>query len=142
MSAVVDTGTDLGRRAAERLGDERVVWLVTVDPHGTPQPTPVWFLWNEAGEVVLQSQPRTAKLRNLRANPRGAVHLNSTRSGGDVAVLTGAAAIDDAGLSAAERAAYDAKYADDIRGLGMTPDGFHADYSVTVRFRPERLRGF
>ncbi|WP_435735555.1 TIGR03667 family PPOX class F420-dependent oxidoreductase [Cellulosimicrobium sp. PMB13] len=142
MSAVIDSGTEHGRRAAARLADERVVWLVTVDPHGTPQPTPVWFLWGAGGDVVLQSQPRTAKLRNVRANPRVAVHLNSTRSGGDVVVLTGTATVDDAGLTPAERAAYDEKYAADIQGLGTTPDGFHADYSVTVRIRPERLRGF
>ncbi|WP_454044273.1 TIGR03667 family PPOX class F420-dependent oxidoreductase [Cellulosimicrobium sp. Marseille-Q8652] len=142
MSAVVDRGTALGRRAAERLTDERVVWLVTVDPHGTPQPTPVWFLWGAEGDVVLQSQPRTAKLRNVRANPHVAVHLNSTRSGGDVVVLTGTATVDDGGLTSAERAAYDEKYGADIEGLGTTPDAFHADYSVTVRVRPEKLRGF
>ncbi|MGO1239848.1 MAG: hypothetical protein ACTMHU_00280, partial [Cellulosimicrobium funkei] len=39
----VDSTTRLGSRAAARLADEQVVWLVTVDPHGTPQPTPVWF---------------------------------------------------------------------------------------------------
>jgi len=141
--SVVDPATDLGGRAARRLADEQVLWLVTVDPHGTPQPTPVWFTWEAAsGEIVGQSRPRTAKLRNLRANPRVAVHLNSTRDGGDVVVLTGTAQVDDAGLGAGERAAYDAKYADGIRGLGTTPDGFHAEYAVTVRVRPGRLRGF
>ncbi len=142
MSAVVDPATALGRRAADRLVGEKVLWLVTVDPHGAPQPTPVWFLWGADGDLVLQSQPRTAKLRNVRQNQRVAVHLNSTRSGGDVVVLTGTAAVDDAGLTPAERAAYDEKYAGDVRDLGTTPDAFHADYSVTVRVRPERLRGF
>ncbi|WP_069386238.1 TIGR03667 family PPOX class F420-dependent oxidoreductase [Cellulosimicrobium cellulans] len=141
MSAVVDPGTDLGRRAAARLVDETVLWLVTVDPEGRPQPTPVWFLWGAGGDVVLQSQPRTAKLRNVRRNEHVALHLNSTRSGGDVVVLTGTALVDDAGLTPAERAAYDEKYAADIRDLGMSADEFHADYSVTVRVRPERLRG-
>ena len=138
----VDTTTRLGSRAAARLADEQVVWLVTVDPHGTPQPTPVWFRWDGADEIVVKSQPRTAKLRNVRANPRVAVHLNSTPSGGDVVVLTGTASVDDDGLSAAERSAYDAKYDDGIRGLGTTPDGFHDDYAVTLRVRLERLRGF
>jgi PPOX class probable F420-dependent enzyme len=142
MSAVVDPGTELGRRAAARLAAEKVLWLVTVDPQGTPQPTPVWFLWGAGGDLVLQSQPRTAKLRNVRGNERVAVHRNSTRSGGDVVVLTGTAVVDEAGLTPAERDAYDEKYADDIRGLGTTTDAFHADYSVTVRVRPGRLRGF
>jgi len=139
---VIDISTDLGARAAKRLADERVLWLVTVDPQGTPQPTPVWFHWDGQDGIVVKSQPRTAKLRNVRANPRVAVHLNSTRSGGDVVVLTGTATIDDDGPAADDRAAYDAKYDADIRGLGMTPDGFHADYAVTLRLHLDRLRGF
>lgn len=138
----IDTATDLGARAAARLADEPVIWLVTVDPDGAPQPTPVWFRWDGADGIVVKSQPRTAKLRNVRGNDRVAVHLNSTRSGDDVVVLTGTAAIDDGGLAPDERTAYDAKYDEGIRGLGMTPDGFHADYSVTVRVRLERLRGY
>ncbi|MDF2806999.1 MAG: class F420-dependent oxidoreductase [Cellulosimicrobium sp.] len=140
--AAIDTATDLGARAAARLADEQVIWIVTVDPDGAPQPTPVWFRWDGADEVVVKSQPRTAKLRNVRRNDRVAVHLNSTPSGDDVVVLTGTAAIDDGGLSREERAAYDAKYDEGVRGLGTTPDGFHADYSVTVRVRLERLRGY
>jgi len=141
-STVVDTGTTFGARAAARLRDEQVVWLTTVDPHGVPQPTPVWFWWDGDDEVVIRSQPGTAKLRNVRTTPGVALHLNSTPSGGDVVVLLGEGRVDDAGLTADERAAYDAKYADGIRGLGMTPGGFHADYSVTLRVRVRRLRGF
>ena len=85
-------------------------WDLTLDPEGRPQPTPVWFLWGAGGDVVLQSRPRTAKLRNVRRNEHVAVHLNSARSGGDVVVLTGTAVVDDAGLTPAERAAYDEKY--------------------------------
>ncbi|MBD8079323.1 TIGR03667 family PPOX class F420-dependent oxidoreductase [Cellulosimicrobium arenosum] len=141
--SVVDRSTEHGRRAAERLSADQVVWFVSVDPHGTPQPTPVWFWWDEGtGELVVQSQPRTAKLRNVRAQPRVAVHLNSTPGGGDVVVLTGSARIDDAGLTSDERSAYDGKYAVGLRGLNMTADDFHADYSVTVRITPERVRGF
>lgn len=141
--SVVDPTTVFGRRVTERLTREHIAWLVTVDPHGTPQPTPVWFGWDPgSGEIVLKSEPRTAKLRNVRANPRAAVHLNSSAGGGDVVVLVGTARIDDDGLSAEERAAYDAKYADGMRGLGTTPEDFHTGYSVTLRITPERLRGF
>ncbi|MFC7877631.1 TIGR03667 family PPOX class F420-dependent oxidoreductase [Isoptericola sp. NPDC057391] len=142
VSTVVDTATTFGARAAARLRDEEVVWLTTVDPHGTPQPTPVWFWWDGDDEVVIRSQPGTAKLRNVGLAPGVALHLNSTRSGGDVVVLLGEGRVDDAALTSDERAAYDAKYADGMRGLGMTPDGFHADYSVTLRVRVRRLRGF
>ncbi|WP_265523076.1 TIGR03667 family PPOX class F420-dependent oxidoreductase [Oerskovia flava] len=139
--SVIDTSTDLGARAAGRLAEEPVAWLVTVDPHGTPQPTPVWFVRTGDG-LVVASQPATAKLRNVRANPRVALHLNSTRTGDDVIVLVGAAAIDDAGLTEAERDAYDAKYSEPMRGIGMTPAQFHEEYSVILRIAPEKLRGF
>jgi hypothetical protein len=49
---------------AARLTDERALWLVTVDPHGTPQPKPVLSWWDGADGVVVESEPRTAKLRN------------------------------------------------------------------------------
>jgi PPOX class probable F420-dependent enzyme len=142
MSGLVDAGSEFGRRAAARLAAEEVVWLVTVDPRGVPQPTPVWFLWDGEDELVIKSQPARAKLRNVRAHPAVALHLNATPTGGDVVVLTGTAEVDEGGPTDAERSRFDEKYADAIRGLGMTPDGFHADYSATVRVRAQRLRGF
>jgi PPOX class probable F420-dependent enzyme len=125
--------------ASKRLDEEVVVWLSTVDPAGTPQPTPVWFLWT-GSEVLIFSQPRTAKLRNLRGNPRASVHLNSTPRGGGIVVLTGVAEI--AEPSTEELAAYDEKYASHIEGLGMPAKDFHASYSVPIRLRPEKTRGF
>lgn len=121
-----------------RLDDETVVWLTTVNGSGTPQPTPVWFLWT-GSEVLIFSEPGKAKLRNLRGNPRASVHLNSTPRGGGIVVLSGVAEI--AEPSAEELAAYDEKYADDIKRLGMTAAAFHASYSVPIRLRPEHMRG-
>jgi hypothetical protein len=71
-----------------------------------------------------------------------ALNLNATRSGGDVVVLTGVATHDEAGFTVDELARYDAKYARDIRGLGMTPEQFHSDYSEVIRVRVKKLRGF
>jgi hypothetical protein len=64
MPVVDPTTTTLGSRVAARLTDERALWLVTVDPHGTPQPKPVLSWWDGADGVVVESEPRTAKLRN------------------------------------------------------------------------------
>ena len=123
---------------AERLRDEIVIWLTTVNPAGTPVPTPVWF-WYAADEVILFSQPGTAKLRNLRGNPRATLNLNTNSMGGDIVVLSGTVEFADA--TADELAAYDEKYAEHIERLGMTPDGFHASYSVPLRFRVRKARG-
>ncbi|KRC37418.1 hypothetical protein ASE27_05575 [Oerskovia sp. Root918] len=137
----IDTTTTLGARAAERLDADLVVWLTTVDPTGTPQPTPVWQI-RSGDDVVILSEPRKAKLRNAAANPRAALHLNSTPAGWDVQVLTGRLVLDPVGLSAEERTRYDTKYRSPIAGLGMSPEEFHAAYSEVLRFTPERLRGF
>ncbi|MFE6969674.1 TIGR03667 family PPOX class F420-dependent oxidoreductase [Isoptericola sp. NPDC057653] len=144
--APVDLSTPHGLRAAERLRTEEVVWLTTVDPSGTPQPTPVWFLWQPGddgvGEVLLLSRPGTAKLRNVRRSPRVALHFGTDEVGDDVVVLVGRAAVDDGGLTAHQAAAFDARYAGPIRRLGMTPDQFRAEYAVLLRVVPDRLRGW
>jgi PPOX class probable F420-dependent enzyme len=137
----IDTTTAFGARIARQLDDEIVVWLTTIAKSGTPEPTPVWFLWSN-GELLISSQPGKAKLRNIAARPRVSVNFNATHSGGDVGVLTGDAVIDEKGLTEEELAAYNTKYGDPIRGLGMTADEFHASYSVLIRISPDKLRGF
>lgn len=136
----IDPGTRLGSRAAGRLDDEVVVWLTTVAPSGTPQPTPVWFSWTGADFLVF-SQPDKAKLRNLGLNPRVAVNFNGTETGGDIQVFTGRGVVDENGPSPDELSAYDEKYDDAIRGIGMTREQFHAEYSVLIRITPDKLRG-
>jgi hypothetical protein len=42
---MLDLTTDFGKRAAERLAKEKVIWLTTVGVDGAPQPNPVWFVW-------------------------------------------------------------------------------------------------
>jgi PPOX class probable F420-dependent enzyme len=137
----IDTSTDFGKRIARQLDDEVVVWLTTVGASGTPAPKPVWFLWHD-DEILISSQPDKAKLHHIERHPQVAVNFNATHSGGDVGVISGTAAIDPAPISGEALAAYNAKYADDITRLGMTPDQFHASYSVLIRITPEKLRGF
>lgn len=128
-------------RQCERLSAEHVIWLTTVKPSGVPVPTPVWFLWS-SDEFLIFSEPQAPKLANIAANSTVAINFNSTPDGGDVAVFTADASVDPDGPSPAEWDAYVAKYADAIRGLEMTPEKFRADYSVLVRVRPSRLRGW
>jgi PPOX class probable F420-dependent enzyme len=137
----IDTSTGFGKRIARQLDDERIVWLTTVGRSSTPAPNPVWFLWYD-GQILIASQRDKAKLRNIAANPRVALNFNATHFGGDVGVLSGTAVIDDNAVAGDELAAYNSKYADDIAGLGMTPEQFHADYSVLIRITPDKLRGF
>jgi PPOX class probable F420-dependent enzyme len=138
---VVDTATQFGAKVAARLDSEHIVWLTTVGPSGTPQPNPVWFRWQD-GEFLIFSQADKAKLRNIARNPRVALNLNSTETGGDVVVLTGSARIDETGATGAEKAAFTEKYTKGLVDISMTEAQFYAEYSVPVRVTPDRLRGF
>jgi PPOX class probable F420-dependent enzyme len=136
----IDTGSEFGGRAARRLRDELIYWLVTVDPDGTPQPSPVWALWD--GETFLiYSQPDTPKLRNVASRPRVALHLDGDGRGGDIVIVTGDARIVSDAPPAARVPEYIAKYGEGIRRIGMTPESFARAYSVAVRVTPARLRG-
>ena len=101
----IDTSTDFGARATRHLEGDRIVWLATVGPDGTPQPSPVWFFW-DGDTALIRSQPLTPKLRNIEQRPRVSLHFNCTASGGDVVILTGDASLDTGTPPVNENAAY------------------------------------
>jgi PPOX class probable F420-dependent enzyme len=138
---LIDQSTEFGKRATERLGSEDVGWLTTTGKSGTPAPNPVWFLWRDDTLLVF-SQPDKPKLRNIARNPRVSLNLNSDRTGGEIVILSGTATIDAGGQTDDELAAFTAKYAEPIKGLGMTNEQFFADYSTLIRIAPDRIRGF
>ena len=138
---VLDEATPFGSRAASRLRDDRLAWLTTVDGRGTPQPVPVWFLWDGADSILVYSRPDTPKLRNIEANPRVSLHLDGDGQGGDVVVCLGAANVSDD--PPADRVPeYVAKYRDLIVIRNRwTPESFAADYAVPLRIAVTRIRG-
>jgi len=73
---------------AARLAGARTYWLGTVTPSGAPHAAPVWGTVHD-GTLYLYSERRTAKARNLAANPRVVVHLGS---GEDVLIVHGTVA--------------------------------------------------
>ncbi len=137
----LDFSTDFGKRAQERLEREQIGWLVTVGGDGTPQPSPVWFLWD--GETALiYSQPNAPKIRNVQRQPKVAFHFNSDEHGNNVVTLTGEASIEAGATLADVPAAYLEKYRDGIASINLTPESMIAAYSTVVRIRPTALRGF
>jgi PPOX class probable F420-dependent enzyme len=122
-----------------RLDEELIIWLTTVNTAGQPQTSPVWFLVEDESIVVfsLASTPRT---RNIAANPRVSLNLNSTASGGEVVIIEGRAEIVDDGRPADEDEAYVIKYEAAMDDLGMTAASFAADYPVRIHVLPTRLR--
>jgi PPOX class probable F420-dependent enzyme len=138
--ALIDTSTEFGQRAERRLRDEKLAWLTTVDSGGTPQPIPVWFLWDGDASVLIYSRPDTPKLRAIARNPRVSLNLDGNGTGGDIVVALGEAALSD-DPPAHEIPEYVEKYAPLIEHNRWTPESFAADYSVAFRMRITRVRG-
>jgi PPOX class probable F420-dependent enzyme len=137
---VIDETTDFGKRVAQRLRDESVIWLTTVRPDGTPEPSPVWFLW-DGESCLIYSQPGKTKLKDLARNPRVALSFDTNGRGGNVVILTGDARVDEVAPPADQSPDYLTKYREMITGIGMQPDTFARGYSVAIRVTPTKLRG-
>ena len=138
--AVIDESSEFGRRASRRLREEKLAWLTTVSPTGTPQPVPVWFLWDGEDSVLLYSRPETPKLRNIAQNPAVALNLDGDGTGGDIVVVTGEAAVSD-DPPASDVPEYVEKYSWGFERNNWSPEGFAGLYSVPVRVTLRRLRG-
>ena len=72
---------------AARLAAARNYWLCTTMPSGAPHAAPVWGVVGGC-ILYLYSERRTVKARNLAADPRVVVHLES---GEDVVIVRGIA---------------------------------------------------
>ena len=123
----------------ERLDGELVAWMTTVNAAGQPQTSPVWFL-AEDEVIVVYSLDKTPRRRNITAQPKVCLNLNSTPSGGQVVIIEGTAEIVADGPPADEDARYVTKYEGPMEDLGMTPASFAADYPVRIHVLPTRLR--
>jgi PPOX class probable F420-dependent enzyme len=137
----IDTSSEFGARVQRRLSEEKVIWLITTDRNGTPQPSPVWFLWN-GQTLLIYSQPDTPKLRNIQRSPRVALHFDTDGRGEDIVVLTGEARVAEQMPPADRVPEYVRKYADDIPAIGQSPESLAREYSVPIEVTPTGLRGF
>jgi len=129
-------------QVAARLAAARNYWLCTTMPSGAPHAAPVWGVVT-SGTLYLYSERRTVKARNLAADPRVVVHLES---GEDVVIVRGTA--EDLGTPAQVPevvVALSAKYT----GAGdrqYLPDA-DPDFDVVYAVRPQsallwRLAGY
>jgi PPOX class probable F420-dependent enzyme len=135
-----DPSTPFGERVRTRLRDDTIAWLTTVGDDGTPQPNPIWFLWD--GETFLVYNRADAhRLRHVRARPRVSLNLDGNGTGGDIVVVTGRAEVVEGEPPAHEVPDYVAKYGARIRAIAGSPEAFAAVYPVALRIHPTRVRG-
>jgi PPOX class probable F420-dependent enzyme len=140
---MIDFSSEFGQRVKQRLAEAYFVWFTTTGADLTPQPRPVWFVW-EGESFLIFSQPGAHKVAHIRQRPNVALHFNTTDEGGDenVIVFTGSAELDPGAPPAHEVLTYFEKYAEGIAALGMTPGEFSREYSLAIRVRPEKMRGW
>jgi len=86
--------------------------------------------------------PTRRRIRNIAHNPKVTLNFRGDADGGDIVVLSGTAEVDESGPSAAENAAWAAKYATAWERVGMTAESFAQRFSVPVRIRISAVHGF
>ena len=115
---------------AERLRDERNVWMATVRPDGRPHLAPVWFVYVD-DRLWIGTGAGSVRARNLIANPAATVSLES----GDAPVVAeGVVVVHPSERPAAVVEAFAAKYSWDIT-VDDDPD---LGRVALLEFRPRR----
>ena len=122
-----------------RLADEIVVWLTTVSPSGQPQPAPVWFVLTD-DHFVIYSKDDVPRLRNIEANPKVALNLNSDREGEALTIIHAEAEIIGSDVRPSQDAAYAARYEEHLGHWEFSWDSYDRDYPVRLHIRPTRVR--
>jgi PPOX class probable F420-dependent enzyme len=87
---------------------------ITVRTDGRPHAVVVWFLWD--GEAILIfSQPKTQKLRNLQHNSNVLLAVDNTRDGSDPITIEGIASLLKPGEASTVQPGYVEKYGEHIK---------------------------
>lgn len=135
-----DPESEVHLRALARLESEQVAWIVTSGRDGYPHAVPVWFLWLD-GKALIFSEPKTAKVANIRADDRVALHLESGDDGEQLTVLRGTAALhDDAPAWVSDIGEdYTAKYDEWLQRLDLTTASMLEKYTTVIVFTPHSL---
>ncbi len=119
LPATQGAGLDLWSALSAQMAGSRNYWIATSDASGNPHATPIWGVWLADG-LHFGLDPGSKKARNLAANPRAVIHLES----GDNVVILECTVSPNREAQAEILAAYRLKY-----GL---PDAFSFDPILTA----------
>lgn len=137
---MINLTSPYGKRVVQRLEEDNIIWLTTVDSHERPQPRPVWFLW-DGESILIFSREEGYKIRHIENNSQVSLNFDSDGRGGDIVVLLGEAIIEKSELPKELIIKYLAKYEQGLSRLNMTPEEFQSNYIVAIRISPTSLRG-
>jgi PPOX class probable F420-dependent enzyme len=138
-----DPTTPFGERVARRLREDSLIWLTTIDSKNTPQPNPVWFLWDVTTSTILVYSKAGAKRHeHLQKNPQVSLNFDGNGNGGDIIVFTGEARLSPDDSSADQHPLFMAKNQDLITRDWTTGENYAAHYPIALRIYLSTLRGF
>jgi PPOX class probable F420-dependent enzyme len=138
---MLDVTTEWGKHVEQRLQSNIIAWLTTVGGDGRPYTVPVGFVW-EGQTLLIFSQPKKQKLRNIRKNPRVTLALDETEQGNDVVIVEGIAELIDDPQISVQMPAYVEKYGALVQSRGWTPASMAAEYSQAIRVTPTKFRSW
>lgn len=133
--------TPFGERVRERLAAERVIWFTTVGSDGTPQPNPVWFLWDDDG-FLIYNRTGARRLTHIRHRPQVSLHFDSDGQGGDIVVFQGRGRRLAGQPPPHEVPAYTNKYGRAMSRISGGLEEFSETYAVPLRIDVTRVRGY
>ena len=137
-----EAGSAFGERVRARLREELIIWFTTVGADGTPQPNPVWFLWEDPASIVVYNRADANRLRHIERRPEVALHFNSNDRGGDIVIFTGHAQTAHDLPAPHAHAGYLTKYGPAMSRVSGDHEAFSAAYPVALRVVVHRVRGF
>lgn len=142
MSTILpDPTTPFGERVARRLREDPVIWLTTVAEDGTPQPNPVWFLWDH-DEILVYNLLDAKRLEHIAHNPHVSLNFDGNGRGGDIIVIIGQARVTTQQDPPPDQfPPYVEKYKDFIARSFKTPENFASRYPTPIRIIPTKVRG-
>jgi PPOX class probable F420-dependent enzyme len=136
-----DPDSAFGRRVRERLAAERIIWFTTVGSDGTPQPNPVWFLWDDGG-FLIYNRTDANRLTHIRHRPHVSLHFDSNGQGGDIVVFRGETRRLPTQPPPHEVPAYTDKYGQAMSRISGSLEAFGETYAVPLRIDVTGVRGF
>ena len=139
---MADKKSKLESKAKKFIKQEYAIWLTTLGLNLTPQPQPVWFIWDK-DSFLIYSQPNAHKLNHIKQHPNVSLHFDADKDiDQDVIVYLGRAQIDLSAPPVHKLSAYLKKYRASIETMGATVEQFSQAYSVAIRVTPTSLRGW
>ena len=117
-----------------------VGWLTTVARDGSPQSSPVAFLW-DGKTVTIWSEATAPKVANLVENHRCSFHLNSDEHGLGVVSIEGTAHLPPDGTPWNETPDFVEKYAEEFTSVwNLDLDATASEFSQQIVITPHRSR--